>query len=87
LTAATCVAWIGALTTAAATAAQVEGQRRVGPSLAAVVYSSQPAFAAALAIALLHDHLSRTEIVGGTIVVLAGASVAFPVNENTSEIN
>jgi drug/metabolite transporter (DMT)-like permease len=83
LTAATCVAWIGALTTAAATAAQVEGQRRVGPSLAAVVYSSQPAFAAALAIALLHDHLSRAEIVGGAIVVLAGASVAFPVNGNT----
>lgn len=34
--------WIGAFSTAAATVAQVDGQRRVGPSISAVVFSVQP---------------------------------------------
>lgn len=36
------VLWIGAFSTAAATVAQVDGQRRVGPSISAVIFSVQP---------------------------------------------
>jgi drug/metabolite transporter (DMT)-like permease len=76
--------WIGAFTTAVANAAQIEGQRRVGPSRAAIVYSSQPAFAVALAMCLLHDRFGPTELVGGSIVVMAGMSLTLPGKDSSS---
>jgi drug/metabolite transporter (DMT)-like permease len=69
--------WIGAMTTAVATVAQVEGQRRVGPSVSAVVFSLQPVFAVVLAMLILHDHVSPNELVGGALVVIAGLAVVF----------
>lgn len=72
LVAAACVVWIGVFTTAVATWAQVVGQKRVGPSRAAVVYASQPVWAAALATGLGIDSLNAAEVFGGLLIAAAG---------------
>lgn len=69
--------WIGALTSALSTWAQVVGQERVGPSRAAVCYASQPLFAAGLACAVGIDRLTPQEVVGGGLIVAAGALLAI----------
>lgn len=75
-----CVMWIGIFTTALATAAQVEGQRRIGPSLSAVIYSCQPLFAAVMAFIVLGDRITLSEVVGGALVVTAGILVTSERN-------
>lgn len=69
--------WIGAGTSALSTWAQVVGQERVGPSRAAVCYASQPLFAAGLACAFGIDRLTPQEVVGGALIVAAGALLAI----------
>lgn len=78
-----CVTWIGILATAVASAAQVEGQRRVGPSLSAVVYSSQPLFAAVLALLVLGDQITFKEVLGGIMIVVAGFAVTSDLKNMT----
>lgn len=69
--------WIGAATTSLATWGQVVGQERVGPSRAAVFYASQPIFAASIATAVGFDHLTPEEVLGGALIVAAGALLAI----------
>lgn len=71
-----CIAWIGAGSTALANWFQVVGQRRVGPSQAAVGYASQPIWAVLIAVALRVDRLGWTEVVGGGLIVAAGSLLA-----------
>lgn len=69
--------WCGAFSSALSTVLQVDGQRRVGPSASAVVFSFQPVFAALFALLFLHDHPSSSEMIGGVLVVLAGITVVL----------
>lgn len=64
------------MTTALATWAQVVGQQRVGPSRAAIFYATQPVWAVGLACAAGLDRLTGPEVVGGGLIVAAGAVVA-----------
>lgn len=72
------IVWLGSATSALATWAQVAGQKRVGPSRAAVVYASQPVWATSLAVASGIDHPTQNEIVGGFLIVLAAIWTVLP---------
>jgi drug/metabolite transporter (DMT)-like permease len=72
-----CLVWIGAMSTAAATVCQVEGQKRVGASVAAVIYAAQPAFAVLFAYVVLGERLTPGEFAGGFLVVVSGLGLAL----------
>lgn len=68
--------WIG-VTGAAGTVAQVVSQRRVGPSLSAIVFSLQPVFAIIFALIFLQERIDTNEAIGSALVVLAGLSIVI----------
>lgn len=70
------IIWIGACTTALATVAQVIGQARIGPSRAAVFYSTQPVWAVLLSVLAQVDTVTPQELAGGSLIVLAGVGLA-----------
>ena len=72
-----CIFWIGSATTALATWAQVVGQKRIGPSRAAIFYATQPVWAVAIATSLGMDQLSVGELIGGGFIVAAGLTLAL----------
>ncbi|GAB0495869.1 hypothetical protein MMPV_007178 [Pyropia vietnamensis] len=78
------VVWMGLAGTAAATWAQVEGQRGVRPAAAGVIYAGQPAAAAAAAALVLGEGLSATQVAAVVLTLartaarrLAGRSTRY----------
>lgn len=56
---------------------QVLGQRRVGPAASAVIYQTEPVFAAALSKLFLGESLGGVRAAGAALVVLAAATSAL----------
>ncbi|KAK1857974.1 hypothetical protein I4F81_000588 [Pyropia yezoensis] len=69
------VVWMGLAGTAAATWAQVAGQRGVRPAAAGVIYAGQPAAAAAAAAVVLGEALSPTQVAAVALTLVGAGSL------------
>jgi drug/metabolite transporter (DMT)-like permease len=75
------IVFLGVVATALVLGLQTWGQRRVSPTTAALLFSSEPLWAALLALAI-GERMSQSEVAGGALVlvgVLAGTWPARPV--------
>lgn len=68
------VAYLGIVTTCICLAAQMYGQARTTPTRAAFIYALEPISAALLAWMLQGQRLSRGELVGGALILLAAVT-------------
>ena len=63
--------WNGAFATALASAAMAYGQRKVSPTLANIVYSTQPCFAALFSYLLLGESMGKPTMFGSSLLLAA----------------
>ena len=84
---ATQVIWNGAFATALASAAMAYGQRKVSPTLANIVYSTQPCFAALFSYLLLGESMGKPTMFGSSLLLAAVLFSMLGGEDNTNDQN